>query len=110
MTNKLLLCIGTMALSTLAMAGPKTYDVVLASAMKAGSVELAPGEYKLRVDGSNAIFTGAQSHESVTVPVKIENGNTKFNATALDSSNQGGKQRITAIELGGSTIKLEFGQ
>jgi hypothetical protein len=99
-----------MALSTVAMAGDKTYNVVLPTTMKAGGVELAAGEYKVKVDGSNAIFTGGQKHDSITVPVKVENTETKYPATALDTSSQGGTQQITAIELGGSKVKLEFGQ
>jgi hypothetical protein len=40
----------------------------------------------------------------------VENSDTKYNATALDSTKQGDIQQITSIELGGSKIKLEFGQ
>ena len=110
MTHKLLLWGGTLAFSALAIAGPKTYDIVLSSAAKAGSVQLAAGEYKLKVEGSNAIFTEVQTRESFTVPVKVESTNTKYNSTALDTSAQSGTQQITSIELGGSKTKLEFGQ
>lgn len=110
MTNKFPLWFGALALSTLALAGTRSYDVVISAPAKAGSVQLAPGTYKLKVEGSNAIFTGEQSRESVTVPVKVENSDTKHNATALDSTKQGDIQQITSIELGGSKIKLEFGQ
>jgi hypothetical protein len=44
------------------------------------------------------------------VPVKVENTDTKYSATALDTTRQGDTQQITSIELGGSKIKLEFGQ
>ncbi len=108
MIKKLPLWLGALALSAVAIAGPKTYDVVLPTSAKAGSAQLAPGEYKLRVEGSNAIFTGAQTHASVTVPVKVENGDTKYNATSLDTSKQGDTVQITSIELGGSKTKLEF--
>ena len=110
MTHKLLLWGGALTLSAVAIAGPKTYDVVLPSAAKAGNVQLAPGEYKVKVEGSNAIFMGAQSRESVTVPVKVENAGTKYSATALDTIKQGDSLLITSIELGGSKTKLEFGQ
>ena len=110
MTNKLPLWFGVVALSTIAFAGTKSYDVVISSPAKAGGVQLAPGAYKVKVEGSNAVFTGTQSRESITVPVKVENGDTKYSATALDSTRQGDTQQITSIELGGSKIKLEFGQ
>ena len=110
MTNRWLLWGGALALSAVAMAGSKTYDLVFSAPIKAGSVQLAPGEYKLTVEGSNAIFTGAHTRQSVTVPVKVENGDTKYGATALDSTMQGSTAQITSIQLGGSKTKLEFGQ
>lgn len=109
MTNKLPLLIGVVTLSTLAMAGPKSYSVALSAPTKAGSTQLAAGDYKLQVEGTNAIFT--DSHRaSVTVPVKVENSNTKFKSTSVDTSTQSGSQQITSIELGGSNTKLEFGK
>jgi len=110
MTNKSLLLIGTLALSTVAVAGPKTYDLLLANPLKAGSVQLAPGDYKLRIDGSNVVFTDVQTHKSQSVPVKIENADQKYAATTLDATKHGDTEQIDSIELGGSKIKLEFGQ
>ena len=110
MTNKLPLLIGAVALSTLAMAGSKNYDIALSTPTKAGSVQLAAGDYKVKVEGSNAIFTDEHTRASVTVPVKVENTETKFNETTLDTKTQGKTAQITSIELGGSKVKLEFGQ
>ena len=110
MTNKLALLIGTIALSTLAMAGPKNYNLVLSAPTKAGSVDLAPGDYKIKVEGSNAVFTDEHTGASVTVPVKVENTETKFNATTLDTKMQGNTAQLIAIEFGGSKVKLEFGK
>ena len=110
MTNRLLLWSGALALSVVAFAGSKTYDLTLSSTVKAGSAQLAPGDYKLKLDGSNAVITGAQNGKSVTVPVKVENGNTKYGSTTFDSTTQGGATQITSIELGGSKTKLEFGK
>jgi phosphoribosylformylglycinamidine (FGAM) synthase-like amidotransferase family enzyme len=75
-----------------------------------GTAQLAPGEYKVKVDGSNAIFTETQHGKSVTVPVKVENGDKKFDATTVDSSKQGDMDQIKTIDLGGSKQKLQFGQ
>lgn len=108
MTNKLPLLIGALALSSLAIAGQKSYDVVLTAPTKAGSVQLAAGEYKVKVEGSNAVFTDEHTRASFTVPVTVENSNTKFDATSLDSTTQGNTAQITSIQLGGSKIKLEF--
>jgi hypothetical protein len=64
----------------------------------------------VKVEGSNAIFTDEHTRTSFTVPVTVENTNTKFNSTALDTTKQGDTARITSIELGGSNVKLEFGK
>ena len=110
MTNKLTLWIATAALSTVAFAAPKTYSVVVSTPMKAGSAQLAAGDYKVKVEGSNAVFTDQHTLASVTVPVKVESATEKFNSTALDTTKQGDTTQITSIELGGSNTKLEFGK
>lgn len=108
MTNRFLAWGVALALSTAAIASAKSYGFVLTSDAKAGSTQLTAGQYKVKVDGSNAIFTGGDKHQTVTVPVKIENMPTKFSATALDTVKQGDGLQINSIELGGSTTKLEF--
>ena len=64
----------------------------------------------MKVEGSNAIFTDERTGASVTVPVKVENTETKFNSTVLDTKTQGKTTQLTSIELGGSKVKLEFGK
>jgi hypothetical protein len=108
MTTKSLLLIGTLALAGIASA--KSYDIVLSSAAKAGSVQLAAGEYSLKVQGNNAVFTNVDTGKSFTTAVKSENASKKFDATAVDTTNSNGSDQITAIELGGSTTKLEMGE
>jgi hypothetical protein len=108
MTTKSLLLIGTLALAGIASA--KSYDIVLSSPAKAGSVQLAAGEYSLKVQGSNAIFTNVETGKSVTAAVKVEDAGKKFSATAVDTNSSNGTDQITAIELGGSSTKLEMGE
>ena len=74
------------------------------------ATELKPGEYKLKVEGSQAVFTDAQSAKSFSVPVKIENTGKKFANTAVESTNQDGMDNIQAIDLGGSNTRLAVGQ
>ena len=68
-TNSLL--IGVFALASIAFAGSKTYDITISKAAKAGTVELAPGAYQLKVDGTTAVFTDSH-HKSFTTAVKVE--------------------------------------
>jgi hypothetical protein len=104
MTTKSLFLIGTLALAGIASA--KSYDIVLSASAQAGSVQLAAGEYSLKLQGTNAVFTNVATGKSVTAPVKVENAAKKFEETAVDSN----ANKITAIELGGSNTKLEMGE
>ena len=97
-----------LCLSTMMFAGTKSYQVVFTSTAKIGSVKLVPGEYTVKVDGANAIFTNNQSSKSVTAPVKIETGKRKFQVTAIDSTKEGDAENVKAIELGGTSTTLEF--
>ena len=108
MTTKSLLLIGTLALAGLASA--KSYDIVLSSATKAGSVELGAGQYSLQVKGTNAVFTNMETGKSFTTTVKVQNAGKKFDQTAVDSRKQNGEDQIKSIELGGSNTLLELGE
>jgi hypothetical protein len=108
MMKKSLLLIGLVSLSTFAFAGSKTYEVTLTKTSKAGTAQLAPGTYKLKVDNGTAVFTLADSNKSQTVSVKLENAAKKFAHTAVDARIDGSADLIEAIELGGSTTKIEF--
>jgi hypothetical protein len=104
MTSKSLLLIGTLALAGIASA--KSYDIILSAPAKAGSVQLPAGEYSLKVQGNNAVFTNVETGKSITAAVKVENGAKKFEQTAVDSTDN----QIKSIELGGSSTVLEMGE
>ena len=110
MNFKSILLIGTLALSGLSIANAKSYNFILDQTAKAGTVILAPGEYKVKVDGSNAVFTNLNSQKSFSTPVKVNNASRKNEYTALETTQQNGGELIQAIELGGSTETLEFGE
>ena len=110
MNGKSLLVVGALTLASLGIASAKSYDLVLSAPAMAGTTELKPGEYKLKVDGSQAVITDQQNAKSVTVPVKVENSDKKFDYTTVESSKQGGMDTIQAIDLGGSNTRLTLGQ
>jgi hypothetical protein len=97
-----------LSLSSIMYAGTKSYQVVFTTSAKVGTIKLAPGEYSVKVDGANAIFTNNSNSKKFTAPVKIENGAKKFQVTAVDSTKDGDGEIVKAIELGGSTTTLEF--
>jgi hypothetical protein len=111
MTAKSLFVVGALTLSSLGIASAKTYDITLTSPTMAGATDLKAGEYKLKVEGSQAVFTDAQNAKSiVSVPVKVENSDKKFNYTSVESTDQNGVTSIHAIDLGDSNTRLTLGQ
>jgi hypothetical protein len=107
MNVKSLLIIGTLALSSVAFA--KSYDITLTATVKAGDVELKPGQYKLKIENGQAVFT--DSHDkSVSVPAKIGSAERKFNGTRLETASHDGIDTIQAIELNDSNTRVTLGQ
>jgi hypothetical protein len=105
---KKLALVGVLALSCLSIASAKTYELTLAGPTKAGKVELKPGMYRLKIDGSNAVFTLVDNDKTFTVPVKVETTDTKFEQTRVDATKDNGTDVIQDIELGGTKTKVEF--
>lgn len=110
MTKKSILVTGALVLSSFSIMYAKSYDLVFSNPVKAGTLELKPGEYKLTVKGNTAEFTDLQNDKTYTAPVKIENAAKKHDVTAVDSNRQNGTDQIQKIELGGSTTDLQFGE
>ena len=108
MSKTSILLAGVLSLSGLAVAGSKSYDISLPVAAKAGAVQLAAGDYKLKIDGTTATFVEPQTRKTFTAPIKMVSAPHKFNYTAVETSPDAGAERITAIDLAGSTNKVEF--
>jgi hypothetical protein len=96
-----------LSLSGLCFAGQKSYDVIFSAPTSVSGVKLAAGEYKVKVDGANAVFTDSKS-KTVTAPVKVGTGAKKYSYTAVDATKEGDVDKVNAIEFGGSTTRLEF--
>jgi hypothetical protein len=105
---KKLFAIGVLALSSLCILSAKSYEITLTSPTKAGSVQLKPGQYSLKVQGANAIFTDVNSSKTFTTPVKVVESVKKFDDTKVQSTKDGDSERIDEIDLGGSKTKLGF--
>ena len=108
MTKRLLLLLGVLAMSILSIASAKSYNIAFTSPTKVGSAQLPAGDYTLKVEGSNAVFTNVDSNKSFTAPIKIENADKKYAATSIKTTQEGNAQHIEGIELGGSTTTLVF--
>ena len=109
MTKKSLLFIGALALSAVAFASPKSYQIVLIAPTQAGSTQLAAGEYRLQIQGANAVFTNLDTRHSFVAPVKVST-TQKHEQTAVETKTDSGTPHITSIDLGGSSETLQFGE
>ena len=107
MTKKSLLLIATLALAGIANA--KSYNITLFAPAKAGSVRMAAGQYSLKVQDSNAIFTNVWNGKSFTIAVKTETADKKFDVTALYTDTKDGESYVTSVQLGGSHTKIDLG-
>jgi hypothetical protein len=109
MTKQSLLILGALALATVTFASSKSYDILLTSPTQAGAMRLSPGQYRLQVEGSNAIFTNIDTRHTFVAAVKIET-TQKHEVTAVETKSDSGSPRISSIDLGGSDETLEFGE
>jgi len=109
MKKSTLLLAGMLSLSMFSIANAKSYDVVLENQATAGHTRLEPGEYHLKVEGSNAVFKNVRTAKEYTAPITIQTADKKHDNTAVESNVKGSTEQIKAIELGGSRETLEFG-
>jgi hypothetical protein len=95
-------------LSAPAFAGKNSQTVNVPMALKAGSAELAPGDYNVTWTGSGSdvqvTFT-RNKKAIVTLPAKIVDKSNKNEG--LDTSTQGGVEVLQAIRMSNMTLILE---
>ena len=108
MTKRTIFLLGVLAMSIVSIASAKSYNIAFAGHTMVGKTQLPAGDYTLKVEGANAVFTNVDSNKSVTAPVKIETGDKKYGTTSVETTQEGDVQHVKDIELGGSNTKLDF--
>ena len=98
----------TFAVLALAVASAETYRVTLFQPSVVKGKELKAGEYKLNVADQKVVIVSGKN--TVEVPVTVETSNQKFDSTTVRYSQEGGKNSIAEIRLGGTKTKLVFNQ
>lgn len=98
-----------LAIAGLALASAKSYGIALSQSAMLGTTTLAPGEYRVEVVDQKAIIRSGKKTEC-EAPVKVENADTKYNATTVRYSVADGKMRIQEIHVGGTNTKLVFSE
>ncbi len=86
----------------------KSYDITLSKSAKAGTLDLAAGDYAVSHDGSKVKFTAVKSGKSMETDATVENSDKKFATTLVDTEATNDSVKIHEIDLGGTVTKLKF--
>jgi len=107
--DKMLKRIVMFGLLAVALASAKTYTFTISDPAQAGNVQLKPGEYHLRLDGTQVALMDEGGHQ-VDAAATVEESDRKFGQTSVSISDVDGIHRIESVQLGGSTHKVVFQQ
>ena len=108
MTIKSMLLVGVLCLSSLPLANAKSYAIRLTEPSVIGSTQLPAGDYKVKVEGTNAVLTNLDKDKTYTATVKIDTEDRKFDQNAVITDKSNGANHLKSIEVGGSKTRLEF--
>ena len=94
----------TLGFATLALGivGAASYTLTLTDPVWVGNTELKPGDYKVEVQGGQAIFKSGKV--TVEAPAVEEKADKKFPYTSFDSVDS----KIREIHLGGTTTTIKL--
>lgn len=102
-----MLSAGILAFTALSVAAPKSCEILLPQRTVAGTNTLAPGQYRVQVEGTQAVFTNVMTGRAVAAPVKVETTkNHEASAVAVDK--RGDTRVLKSIELANSDQTLQF--
>jgi len=110
MFKKLVLAFAILALALATAgtvpAGGGSYKITLLQPSVVKGNALKAGDYRLNVGTEKVTIVSGKF--SVEVPVTIENGDKKFDTTAIRYTDDAGKATISEIRIGGTKTKLLF--
>jgi len=95
------------ALAGIPLLSAKTYDLSLTAPAVVHNLHLRAGQYRLKIEGSQVIFTDEDGN-SVQTDVKVEQANKKFDDTEVETAKIAGTDHIKEIRLHGTKMELEF--
>ena len=104
--RKLLLVIACAALSLATASAASKYNVTFDRPAVIGGVELAPGQYRLTIEGDKAMIESGKQTTEVNVTIHTES--SKFSSTAVRYDIEGAKSNVVQIRLGGTNQVVEF--
>ncbi len=95
------------ALLGVSLASAKNYTITLSGACQAGTAQLQPGQYKVRLEGTKVVLID-KTGRAIEANAKVETAERKYDQTAIAISRADGANRLQWIALGGSKSKVVF--
>jgi cytochrome c556 len=95
-------------LLSLACFAAKWSEVTFSGPAVAGTVQLAPGHYKVELRGTSVAFTPFDSNKTQTTEAKVETETAKYDQTTLVTSQEGNVTHVRSIGIGGTKTRLNF--
>jgi hypothetical protein len=105
--DEMLKRLAVIALLSVSLAGAKSYTITLSDTCHAGTAQLKPGEYTLKLEGTRVILID-KAGRSIETTAKVETADRKFDQTAVVLSRADGTSRIQSITLRGSNSRVVF--
>ena len=85
----------------------KNYTFVVSEPTQAGSVQLKPGEYTVKIAGAQVALVDNDGRK-IDVTATMDTADQKSDYTSVLTTKAEGKPRIEAVLLGGSKNKVVF--
>jgi hypothetical protein len=101
--------IAMLALLAVSLVSARTYSFAISDPAQAGTAQLKPGQYRLRLDGSQVVLLDKTGHQ-IDTAARVEESEGKFDQTSVTTTRVDGTVRIESVELGGSHTKVVFQQ
>jgi hypothetical protein len=111
MKLKALLAAGAFCLAGSTFLAAKSRDFTIDRPAMCGNVQLAPGSYRVTTRANGIEITDLNhfvDKKPITVAATKQAGDTKFDHTAVVTTDENGTNRITEIDLSHSTTKIEL--
>jgi hypothetical protein len=105
--SKLVVRLGVLAL-VVASAASGGRPLTVREPLVINGTELKPGDYRVEVNGNSATFRGDK--QTLETSVNVEETPAKIPTTTVRYNTSDGKHRVEEIRLGGTKMKLLFGE
>ena len=96
-----------LALLAVCLASAKNYNFIISEPTYAGSAQLKPGVYTVKVDGSQVVLINSEG-QRMDEAAKVEATDQKYDDTSVLISKTDGTCRIESVRLGGARNQVVF--